>query len=143
MAYFYLDDAPAQASWLNDDERNVLRRDFELDRSANPKGTQHSFMAVLRDPMIYVLAAMNFCVNCGTNAVSFWTPTLLKGVGMTGFSGIGWLTGLISAISAIAMIAIGRHSDRMLERRWHFAACGILGAPPDSSHCRWAQIVSR
>jgi D-galactonate transporter len=128
VAYFYLDDGPAKANWLSDDERKALQRDFELDRSRSPKGTRHSFMAVLRDPMIYALAAMNFCVNCGTNAVSFWTPTPLKSAGMTGFGGIGWLTGLISAISAVAMIAVGLHSDRMLERRWHFAGCGILGA---------------
>jgi sugar phosphate permease len=128
VAYFYLDDGPTSADWLSDSERGVLQRDLDLDRATNPGSAKHSFAAVLRDPMIYALAAMNFCVNCGTNAVSFWTPTLLKDAGMSGFGAIGWATGLISTISAIAMIVVGRHSDRMLERRWHFAFCGVLGA---------------
>ncbi|QPF88195.1 MFS transporter [Bradyrhizobium genosp. L] len=128
VAYLYLDDAPDKARWLSDAEKRMLQRDLDADRLQNPKGTQHSFVGVLRDPLIYVMALVNVCVNCGINAVNFWTPSLLKSAGMTGIGGIGWTTGLISAISALAMIAVGRSSDRMMERRWHYAGCAILGA---------------
>jgi ACS family phthalate transporter-like MFS transporter len=128
VTYYYLDDGPAKADWLSEDEKRMLQADLDTDRLQNPKGLQHSFVAVLRDPMIYAMALINFCINCGVNAVNFWTPSLLKASGMTSIGNIGWMTGLISAVSALAMVAIGSNSDRMMERRWHFAACGILAA---------------
>ena len=128
VTYLYLDDAPARANWLSEEEKRMLQRDLDADRLQNPKGLQHSFAAVLRDPMIYAMALINFCINCGVNAVNFWTPSLLKASGMTSIGNIGWMTGLISAVSALAMVAVGSNSDRMMERRWHFAGCGILGA---------------
>ena len=128
VAYLYLDDAPAKANWLSDEEKRMLQRDLDADRMQSPKGLQHSFVAVLRDPLIYAMALINFCVNCGVNAVNFWTPSLLKSSGMTSIGNIGWMTGLISAICALAMVAVGSSSDRMMERRWHFAGCGLLGA---------------
>jgi D-galactonate transporter len=128
VAYLYLDDAPAKANWLSDEEKRMLQRDLDADRLKNPKGLQQSFVGVLRDPMIYAMALINFCVNFGINAVYFWTPSLLKSSGMTSIGNIGWMTGLISAVSALVMIAVGSSSDRMMERRWHFAGCGILGA---------------
>jgi ACS family phthalate transporter-like MFS transporter len=128
VTYFYLDDAPAKANWLSEEEKRMLQGDLDADRLQNPKGLQHSFAAVLQDPMIYAMALINFCINCGVNAVNFWTPSLLKASGMTSIGNIGWMTGLISAVSALAMVAVGSSSDRMMERRWHFAGCGILGA---------------
>ena len=128
VAYLYLDDAPAKANWLSDEEKRMLQSDLDADRMQSPKGLQHSFVAVLRDPLIYAMALINFCVNCGVNAVNFWTPSLLKSSGMTSIANIGWMTGLISAVCALAMVAVGSSSDRMMERRWHFAGCGVLGA---------------
>lgn len=127
VAYLYLDDAPAKARWLSDEEKRVLQRNLDADRLQNPKGLQHSFAGVLRDPTIYIMALVNLCVNCGINSVNFWTPSLLKSSGMTSIASIGWMTGLISAVSALAMIAVGRSSDRSMERRWHYAGCSALG----------------
>src|SRR5262249_28746885 len=104
VSYFYLDDAPAKARWLSDVEERALQSDLDTDRLQNPKGLQHSFVGVLRDPMIYVMALVNVCVNTGINTVNFWTPSLLKAAGVTSIASIGWMTGLISAVSALVMI---------------------------------------
>jgi len=127
-AYRYLQDRPADARWLTDAEKARLERDMAADRAqAHGKGG-HDFRGVLRDPMIYAFAAMNFSVNCGVNAISFWTPSLLYNAGLGSVTLIGWTTGLISLVSAIAMVLVGRSSDRRMERRWHFLACGVLAA---------------
>ena len=128
IAFFYLQDGPASARWLDDGDRASLAADLERDRQNNPKGETHSFGAVFKNPIIYALMAMNFAVNCGTNVVSFWTPSLLKEAGLTNFGTIGWVTGTISLVSAVAMLLVGRSSDRTIERKWHFAACGLIGA---------------
>ena len=128
FAYFYLQDGPADAKWLSPGERATIAADLESDRRNNQRGFSHSFAEVFRDPLIYAFMMMNFAVNCGTNAVSFWTPSLLKEAGLSNFGAIGWVTGTISLISAIAMLMIGRNSDRTMERKWHFAASGVAGA---------------
>jgi ACS family phthalate transporter-like MFS transporter len=129
VAYFYLQDGPDEAKWLSATDRQRLAADMAADKAAamGSKGT-HDFRGVLRDPMIYVFALMNFAVNCGVNAISFWTPSLLREAGLANVSTIGWVTGLISLISAGAMVLVGRSSDRHMERRWHFIACGVLAA---------------
>ena len=128
VAFLYLQDRPSEAGWLNEGEKARLERDLAADRAqATGKGGL-DFRAVLRDPMIYVFALMNFAVNCGVNAISFWTPSLLREAGLRDVTMIGWTTGLISLVTAGAMLVIGRSSDRHMERRWHFLGCGVLAA---------------
>jgi MFS family permease len=128
MAYFYLQDGPADAHWLSNRERETIAADLENDRQNSERGFTHSFAEVFKDPMIYAFMFMNFAVNCGANAVSFWTPSLLKEAGITNFGTIGWVTGAISLISAVAMLIIGRNSDRTMDRKWHFVLTGVVGA---------------
>jgi len=128
VAYRYLQDRPADTAWLTDAEKLRLERDMATDRAQARGNGGHDFRAVLRDPMIYAFALMNFSVNCGVNAISFWTPSLLHNAGLSNISVVGWVTGLISLTSAIAMVLVGRSSDRQMERRWHFLACGVLAA---------------
>jgi nitrate/nitrite transporter NarK len=82
----------------------------------------------LRNPRIYLLSAIYFCVFMGLNAVGFWIPTLLRHVGVQQIGNIGWLSGAISVCTAIGIVAIGRSSDRHAERRWHVAGCGFAVA---------------
>lgn len=128
VAFFYLQDRPAQARWLDAGERARLERDLAVDRAQARGQGSLDFSAMLRDPMIYVFALMNFAVNCGVNAISFWTPSLLRNAGIEQVAVIGWVTGLISLITAVAMFLVGRSSDRHMERRWHFLTFGVLAA---------------
>jgi len=127
VSFFYLQDGPADARWLNGPQKAQLERDLAADRRQS-SGKAHDFRAVLRDPMIYAFALMNFAVNCGTNAVSFWTPSLLRNAGLQNIGLIGWVTGLISLVAAAGMFLAGRSSDRRMERRWHFVFCCVLAA---------------
>lgn len=128
VAFAYLDDRPSGAKWLTKADKEQIERDITRDRATGGAGNKASFADALRDPFLYAMALMNFAVNAGTNAVSFWTPTLLKSAGLTDFGSIGLVTGVISAVSAVAMLLVGRNSDKTMERRWHFAVCGLLGA---------------
>jgi MFS family permease len=128
VAYFYLQDGPAQARWLTEQERATIEHDLESDRQKSSRGFTHGFAEVFKDPMMYALMLMSFTVNCGINTVSFWTPSLLKAAGLGDIGLIGWATGVISVVSAAAMVLIGTHSDRHIERRWHYTISGVLGA---------------
>ncbi|CAH2892363.1 MAG: Nitrate/nitrite transporter [uncultured Paraburkholderia sp.] len=89
---------------------------------------------VLTNPRIYLMSAIYFSVFLGLNAVGFWIPTLLRHVGVYSISHIGWLSGGISACTAVGIVLIGRHSDRRMERRWHVAASASFLLLPLAAH---------
>jgi D-galactonate transporter len=130
MALLYLDDRPANARWLSDAEKAHVNAALDADRKQ--RGIYHAPPArladVLRNPRIYLLSAIYFCVFMGLNAIGFWIPTLLRHVGVQQLGHIGWLSGGISVCTAIGIVVIGHSSDRRAERRWHVAGCGFAVA---------------
>ncbi|WGS52444.1 MFS transporter [Paraburkholderia sp. D15] len=130
MALLYLDDRPASAKWLSHEEKRFVAMALDADRKT--RGTQYTPPAgladVLRNPRIYLLSAIYFCVFMGLNAIGFWIPTLLRHVGVQQLGHIGWISGGMSVCTAIGIVVIGHSSDRRAERRWHVAACGFAVA---------------
>lgn len=131
MALFYLDDRPADARWLSAHEKERVAAALEAERGGHAGAQPHGhgrLRDVLANPRIYVMAGIYFCIFMGLNAVGFWIPTLLRQVGVEHVSSIGWLSGGISVCTAIGILLIGRSSDRLMERRWHTAGCGLTTA---------------
>ncbi|MCA6125084.1 MFS transporter [Bradyrhizobium sp. WSM 1704] len=126
-AYLYLSDGPQAAAWLSAEEQRQVANDLARDRASAP-GTTRSFAAALREPRVYLLSFIYFAFFCSLNTILLWTPTLLKRVGVATATEIGWLSGAISVASALGMVAIGYSSDRLMERRWHVVACGLVAA---------------
>ena len=122
---FYLDDRPEEARWLDDGEKALVRRNLDLE-SAGAAGA-HS-LAALRDPKVYAIAFSWFCFICGIYMISFWLPTLIKDMGVSSPLHVGLLTAIPYGASVVGMIAIGIHSDRTLERRWHLVLPAWIGA---------------
>jgi D-galactonate transporter len=130
MAMCYLDDHPRDARWLSDAEKSHVAAALEDDRRC--RGEHELAPSRLRDvllsPRIYLLAAIYFTVFMCLNAIGFWIPTILREVGVQRITDIGLLSGAISVCTAIGIVAIGRSSDRRMERRWHVASCGFAAA---------------
>ncbi len=128
IAFFYLQDKPEQAGWLSPDEKQVVIGDLEADRIAGPTKPPKNFREALGDPKIYLLSLIYFAYFCSLNTILLWSPTLLRSVGLKTVTAIGWWSGLISLISTLGMVVVGYSSDRLMERRWHVALCGITAA---------------
>src|SRR5579875_902821 len=77
---------------------------------------------------VLLLAFIYFTYFCLLNTSLLWAPTLLKRAGVASATGIGWLSGLISIVAAIGMVAVGYSSDHRRERRWHVALCGFVAS---------------
>jgi sugar phosphate permease len=127
VAIFYLVDSPARAAWLGADEKRLIAEELELDRR-NAGERQHSFLAALRQPRIWLLTLIFFCIVSGNMAIAFWAPTIIKGLGISNNLTIGLLSAIPYVAGAICMVLNGRHSDRTLERRWHCASGALVGA---------------
>jgi D-galactonate transporter len=121
VAFFYLSDSPQQASWLTPREKGIILSDLEREAEADRRHTHRSIGAALRVPGFYVLAYLSFAVFTGIGGVTFWLPTIIRNSGVKGILNIGLLSSLPYAAGALTQILVARHSDRMLERRWHFA----------------------
>ena len=128
--FFYLDDKPDDAKWLSTEEKALIRHNLALEQ-AGAGGHGHdlqSFLGALKDPKVYVLSFAYFCFICGVYMISFWLPTLIKEMGVSNPLHVGLLAAIPYSVTTVGMIAIGIHSDRTLERRWHCALPAFLGA---------------
>ncbi|GGC69594.1 MFS transporter [Undibacterium terreum] len=128
LAYFYLANRPEEASWLSDEEKQVVKKIVNPDSGAlAPRGPSRMREA-LGDKVVYTLAICYFAFYCVENALLLWIPTLLKSVGVSSLMNIGWLSGGISVLATAGMLTVSFSSDRLLERRWHVIGCGIVSA---------------
>jgi ACS family phthalate transporter-like MFS transporter len=128
FAYFYLDDHPSDARWLSTEERALIVHNLVADENAKPARSPHSLVDVLKDPRVYIVALGYMVVPWGGSVLNFWAPSIIHNSGVTDVWHVGLLSAVPYIIGASLMLVIGRHSDRYLERRWHFASMAMLTA---------------
>ncbi|MEY9335565.1 MFS family permease [Pseudomonas protegens] len=123
--FFLLRDRIADAHWLTPEERYGMQA--AIDREAANKQS-HRLRDGLLNPQIWLLGAVYFCLVLGQYVISFWLPTIIRNSGVQQPWAIGVLTALPYAVAAVAMVIVGRSSDRHGEYRWHLAVCAGIGA---------------
>jgi len=130
LVLFFLDDGPAKAKWLSDDEKAlVLRR---LDEEEKIKRSQaemnHAFLDAFRNAKAWVMCVVYFGIVMGTCGISFWLPQIIKDTTTKDPVQIGLLSAVPWAAAAIAMLWNGHHSGVTGERGWHVAGACMIGA---------------
>lgn len=126
IALIYLVDRPELAPWMPSDEREWLAKTLRSEQSdaVQNRGT----FAGLRSGSIWMLALVYFGLNTVSYGISLWLPTLIRSLsGVSNFT-LGVLSAVPYVAAALAMVAVGLHSDRSGERRWHTAVPAFAGA---------------
>ena len=121
----YLDDRIASAKWLSAEEKALLEKGLA---SESGHIEVYSAAGAFTNKRVWVLSACYFGIIMGLYGIGFWLPTLIKASGVTDSFDVGLLTMIPYGAAAVAMVAIGRSSDRNKERRWHVALPAVLGA---------------
>ena len=120
-----LTERPENATWLSDAERATLVACLRED--AGTVRTETTARA-LGNRRTWLLAVVYFTIPVTLYGIGFWLPQMLK----TASGGSDFTVGLLSAVpyacGAVAMVIVGRHSDRTGERRWHIAVSALVGA---------------
>jgi ACS family tartrate transporter-like MFS transporter len=124
VTYFYLTDLPADARWLEADERAWLRDRLDAERRQREAAQTLSVWEVMRNPRVWALALVYFGLVACNYGVGFWLPQIIKAFGLSNFA-TGWVTAIPYAIGAIFMVWYGYHSDATGERKGH-TAIGLL-----------------
>jgi MFS family permease len=131
IALFVLTDWPGEAAWLAPEQRQWIK-----ERLAEEKPSKRVAIPVgqaLRSRTIVLLTAAVFLDYFAGYAVVFWLPTVLKRQSGLSDVRVGLLGAVPYAVTLIAMLVNGWHSDRSHERRWHAAvpifitAAALLG----------------
>jgi MFS family permease len=124
---FVLTSRPADAAWLSAEEKALVER--ELVEAAAPGPAGHArLMDILTDPGVLRFCAIYFCCVAGQYGVTFWLPTIVAGLAKQTAAQVGLLTAIPYACAVLAMVLLGRSSDRTGERRWHLAGPLLVGA---------------
>ena len=119
-----LDDTIHSARWLSDSEKLVLERNLVEETG---QGAGISIWGTIRQPRVWLLSVIYFLFVMGLYGIGFWLPQIIKTTGVTDVLHIGLLSAIPYSVACVAMIKIGKNSDRTGERRWHIALSGIGG----------------
>jgi ACS family tartrate transporter-like MFS transporter len=122
-----LNQLPATATWLPEDERRWLVETLAAEQRSRPDlhGTMRAAFASGR---LWALAAIYFSVVLAIYGVSFWLPQILQGLGTASSATVALISAIPYVAAAVAMVLIGAHSDRTRERRRHVALSALAGA---------------
>ena len=129
VTVFVLPDRPKDARWLRPEERDWMTARLAEEHRAKAHTEKMSILQALRHPAVLVLTAGLFFTYTGGYAFWFWFPTMLQRLtGWTDVQRIGWVGAIPFIAGLIGMLVLGSSSDRMGERRWHFAIPQLTAA---------------
>ncbi|MEB4674936.1 4-hydroxyphenylacetate permease [Enterobacteriaceae bacterium G50] len=158
VVWFWLDDSPAKAKWLTDDDKACLHEMLEADKRAvqqSQRGvssammSQRSMLRELFTPVIMLYTLAYFCLTNTLSALSVWTPLILRSFNQESNNiTIGLLSAIPQVCTIVGMIWWSKRSDRLNERKIHtllpylFAATGwILTATSSNPMLQFSGIV--
>ena len=120
VVYFYLTDRPADATWLEVDERAWLVS--RLDQEQKQRETRHNYglLEALLNPKVLALGVVYFGVVATNYGLTFFLPQIVQEFGMSNLK-IGLVSALPYFVGTVSIVLWGRRSDRRLERRFHLA----------------------
>ncbi len=123
----FISDHPADVKWLPDAERNELVATLRRESDELERAQAVPFLRALFQPRVFALIAVYFCYVSGQMGLLFWLPSAMgKFKGLSNLS-TGILYTLPFIVGCIALVVVGRLSDRRRERRYHVAGSMLIG----------------
>jgi ACS family tartrate transporter-like MFS transporter len=122
ITFFIMVDRPRNATFLSEDEKQWLDERLKAELVAKSKVMTVSKWGVMKNGWIWYFTLCYFGCIIGLTLCYFWMPQILKRLSATlTNTQIGWISSIPYVCATIAMVAIARHSDKKMERRWHAA----------------------
>jgi sugar phosphate permease len=110
-----VDDRPADAAWLAEDERQDLLAALAAEQRTLPK--PRGLWRTARSWNAVVLSAQYLLWSVGVYGLVFWLPSIVKELTGRGIGSTGALTAIPYAVAVVAMVVVSTASDRVARRR--------------------------
>ncbi|KXV01182.1 MFS transporter [Caballeronia megalochromosomata] len=112
-AYFYLDDRPADAKWLDPDEKRDLLTVLQAEQSSKISHGPHGVGAALMDRTVLYFGLIFFLIQMGVSVVVFYLPTFVGKLLGTGPNAlVGFVVAIPWTCALIATFAVPRWAAR-------------------------------
>ena len=119
----FLPDGPAQAKWLNAEERGTIAA--RLDAGAAPP--ERGLLRALSDPRLLLLGFSTLGSACALYGINLWLPQMIHAMGYS-TRATGFVAAIPYVVSMVAMVMWAKRSDARGERIWHTALTMFLAA---------------
>ena len=121
-------DRPEQATWLAAPDREWLSETMTRERALRGATGHVSIARSLTSGRVWLLCAVYLMNTSVTYGIFLWLPRMLQEVAGSDGMAVSLLTAIPFAAALVAMVLVGRHSDRTGERKLHVAACALTAA---------------
>src|SRR6202035_4040937 len=101
---------------------------LSVERRIDSRSGVQAFLLALRKPMLWISTFGYFSITWAGMVLNFWAPTIIQRSGISNVLHVGLLSAVSYIVGACGMLLLCRSSDRMLERRWHFAAAAFIAS---------------
>jgi ACS family tartrate transporter-like MFS transporter len=123
-----LTDRPADAAWLPPGDREWLTRTMAAEQARREATGHNSLATSFASGRVWLLSGVLFMHSLVTYGIFLWLPKMLQDVSGTRGFALSTIASLPFAAALVAMVVVGRHSDRTGERKLHVAACAGTAA---------------
>ena len=147
LALWVLTDRPEQATWLPAADREWLTRTMNAEHAPRKHIGHASLARTLASGRVWLLCAVYFMNTSVTYGIFLWLPKMLREASGAGGFSLSGMTALPFTAALVAMVLVGRHSDRTGERKLHVAACAVTASvglllAAASQHNIWLLVLS-
>jgi D-galactonate transporter len=125
LVLLYLPEKPVNAKWLSLAEQQAVSSALAAE---NHDHKHASLRDACRNYRVWICAAVYFCVVSGNATIAFWSPSIIKEIGVVGNLQIGLISAVPFLAGTVAMVWNGIHSDQSGERRLHCALATLLAS---------------
>ena len=136
-----LSDRPADAHWLDADERRWLLAKLQAQAGQQRPVGQLTLRQVLRNKHVLVLSVVLAGSTAVSSGLQLWQPQIIKSYGLTNMQ-TGLLNAIPFALASVIMIWWGSRSDRTGERIWHASVPLMLTAVSLASALLFTSLFS-
>ena len=123
-----LPNGPAQAGWLQAREKQWLLGTLEREARETAGSRRTHLKDAFTSPVVWQLTFIYFLLNVAGYGFEFWLPSIVKKLSNQPDYVVGLINMIPYAAAGVAMVLVGRSSDRSGERHGYIAAAAFCSA---------------
>jgi MFS transporter, ACS family, tartrate transporter len=128
VVLIYLPNGPRQARWLTATQCQWIESRLAEEAARSDQHQRHRLADAFTSGRVWLLCLLYFLLNVGGYGYEMWLPTIVKEFSGTSDAVVGLLNAIPYFAAALAMLAVGRYSDRTGRRRWPVALGAMASA---------------